>query len=287
MNIRKITPSDKEYPKLLRNIPGAPKQLYVIGGSLDELLDNPTVAIVGSRKLTAYGKTVTTDIAAGLAKLGFTIISGLAIGVDGVAHRAALDAGGQAIAVLACGLDTIYPAIHRQLAKDILARGGALITEYPEGTEAYKTNFVARNRIVSGLAQAVIITEAAEKSGSLHTANFALEQGREVLAVPGNITSQFSVGTNNLIKAGATPLSKVDDVLHALGIEELSAEPKKILADNKEEQVILSLIRDGVNDVEDLLEKCGFETALFNQTITMLEISGKIRSGGSGRWEIA
>src|SRR5688572_6641342 len=219
MNNNKITLSTSDVPEKLRNIPNPPKQLFVIGKNVNELLNKPCVTIVGSRKVSAYGRAVTMGLAGELAKSGIVIISGLALGVDSLAHKAALDVGGLTVAVLPSGVDKIYPAAHFGLAKQILQQGGALVSEYPDGTPPLKHQFIERNRIASGLGDALLITEAAEKSGTLHTANFALEQGRPVLAVPGNITSPTSAGTNNLIKAGATPVTGVQDVLLALGLE--------------------------------------------------------------------
>jgi DNA processing protein len=220
-----------------------------------------------------------------LARAGVVIISGLAIGVDVVAHRAALEAGGLTIAVLPCGLDRIYPAAHRNVATQILAQGGALVTEYPEGTITYPVNFIARNRIASGLSQAVLITEAAEKSGTLHTARFALEQGKDVLAVPGNITSPTSSGTNNLLKIGATPVTSSADVFHILGIKpnQQATIPK---GGTPQEQTILDLISDGITDGTQLQEQSSLSTPTFNQALTMLEITGKVRSLGANQWSL-
>lgn len=284
MKITQLNLTDKDYPDNLRNIPSAPKKLYCLGAPLTGLLAVPAVAIVGSRKISPYGKKVTSDLAHSLARRGITIVSGLAIGVDGVAHQAALEAGGKAIAVLPSGLDKIYPASNRNLAKKILQTGGTLVTEYPLNSEPFQSNFVARNRIVSGLSAAVVITEAALDSGSLHTANFALEQGREVCAVPGNITSPTSEGTNNLIKNGATLVSSVSDILLAIGLADKPEKKKEIVAANHDEHLILTLINDGLYDSEEMFKKSGLDAAAFNQTLSMLEITGKIKAAGSGRW---
>ena len=280
-----LTLNGADYPDKLRTIPMPPKQLFVLGSAVNELLSRPALAVVGSRKVSAYGKTITSTLTADLAKAGVVIISGLALGVDSISHRAALEQGGTAIAVLPCGLDQIYPANHRQLARQILQQGGALVSEYPEGSQAYKSNFVARNRIVSGLADAVLITEAAEKSGTLHTAEFALEQGREVLAVPGNITSPTSVGTNNLIKAGATPVTGANDILRVLGLEP-EADKHAPTSTNPHEQVLLTLLYEGVSDGSELLTRSQLDVSLFNQTLTMLEIQGSIRPLGNNQWSL-
>jgi DNA processing protein len=288
MKIHKIALSTPDVPDKLRNIPTPPKRLFVMGsGHVNELLSRPSVAVVGSRKVSAYGKIVTTQLTEGLAKAGLVIISGLALGVDSLSHKVALDANGLTIAVLPSGLDRIYPANHRALARRILEQGGALITEYPEGAEIYASNFIARNRIASGLADAVLITEAAEKSGSLHTARFALEQGKDVLAVPGNITSPTSVGTNNLIKSGATPVTCVEDVLHALGLAPTTIKREAPRGNDPSEQVLLDLLFAGVSDGSELLAKSGFEVSRFNQVLTMLEIHGLIRPLGNNCWALA
>lgn len=287
MKSKKILLNDPSTPVRILAIPDAPKQLFIAGEELHILLQRPAIAIVGSRKVSPYGTEVTTQLAHDLAKAGIVIISGLAIGVDGIAHRAALEAGGKVIAVLPCGLDKIYPASHHALAQQIIQKGGALVTEYPEATTPYKMNFVARNRIISGLSDAVLITEAAEKSGSLHTADFALQQGREVLAVPGNITSPTSAGTNNLIKTGAIPVTSAQDVLQALHIEITS--PNRSLAPKggtPTEQLLLDLLFAGIQDGDELIAQSGLPISQFSQTLTMLEIHGHIRPLGSNRWAL-
>jgi DNA processing protein len=271
--------------EVLQHIPAPPEHLFVKSTNLPDLLQRPRLAIVGSRKISAYGKGITASLSSGLARAGVVIVSGLALGVDGLAHRAALEAGGLTIAVLPGSLEDIYPASHRQLAEHIVRQGGALITEYGAGTRTYPGNFIARNRLISGLSDAVLITEAAQKSGSLHTARFALEQGKDVLAVPGNITSPTSAGTNNLIRSGAVPITCIADVFMALGIQSpaLNMAPK---GDNPDEQTILDLIYKGSADGADLQRQSGLDIQRFNQTLTMLEITGKIRSLGANQWSL-
>lgn len=258
--------------------------LYVCGSSLLGLLERPRVAIVGSRKVSPYGKAVTTQLARELAELGVIVVSGLAIGIDGLAHRAAVEAGGQSIAVLPAGCDRIYPASHINVGMHIIEQGGALVSEYPPGSVPYKQNFIARNRIVAGLSDAILITEAAEKSGSLHTARFALEQGVDVLCVPGNITSVTSRGTNTLIKAGATPVTEVDDVLHVLGMERQPGTAKKLRGSNAHEQLVLDVLQEGITDGAELLARSRLDISQYNQVMTMLEIRGKIRPLGNNQW---
>jgi DNA processing protein len=273
-------------PVRLRQLTVPPVQLFQAGASLDELLKLPCVAIIGSRAVSTYGKQVTATLARELARRGIVIISGLAIGVDSIAHQAALEAGGQTIAVLPGPIEQIYPRSHTYLAQRITKQGGALVSEYPHGTPGLKHHFIERNRLIAGLADVVLITEAAQKSGSLHTARFGLEQGKDILAVPGNITSPGSVGTNNLIKAGAFAVTSYLDVLHALKLDDNSKTTVQ-KSGKPTEQCILDLLRNGVQDGGLLLKATGLSVSDFNQTITMLEISGLIRSLGSNQWSLA
>ncbi len=282
-----IEQNDHDFPEQLRHMADPPAQLYVSGANLSEILFLPRIAIVGSRKISPYGRAVTARFARELAELGVMIISGLAFGVDACAHRAALEAGGRTAAVLACGVDRIYPASHHHLAQDMLKQGGALISEYASGTIPYKDHFIARNRIVSGLADGVLITEAAQKSGSLHTARFALEQGKEVFAVPGNITSETSVGTNMLIRMGATPVTELADILHALNWQSLTGQPKNAPRGNSApEQLVLDLLAGGCHEGAALLARSNLDVSLFNQTLTMLEITGKVFANGNDHWSL-
>lgn len=271
----------------MRNMAKPPAQIYTAGAPLESLLKRPRVAIVGSRRITPYGRQVTTQLAGELAEQGVVIISGLALGIDAAAHQAALDAGGLAIAVLPSPIEKIVPAMNRPLARRIIEWGGALVTEYGEDDKTFKQNFIARNRLVSGLADVLLITEASEKSGSLHTANFALQQGKDVLAVPGNITSLTSAGTNNLIKSGATPVTSYLDVLHVLGLKDHSTKAREIRGRNANEQTVLDLLLAGTNDGAELLEKSGLSASSFSQVLTMLELSGKICPLGANQWSLS
>lgn len=273
-------------PTLLRRIPGAPQNMFALGDTLNELLAKPRVAIVGARKMTPYGRGVTEKLASDLAGKGIVIVSGLAYGVDACAHRSALDVGGQGIAVMACGLDQIYPSTHTRLGEELIRKGGVILSEYPTGTTPHKHHFLERNRLISGLSDAVIITEAAERSGTLNTAAHALNQGTPVLAVPGNITSSLSAGTNNLLKSGALPVTAITDVLSILGI---SDSPQTILplAANEQEFILLSLLKKGVTDGTQLLRQSELSTPIFNQTLTMLEITAKIKPLGSNQWTLS
>lgn len=281
MIVNKLTLEDSSFPSSLREIVDPPKQLFILGNP-SLIKKEVKVGVVGSRRVSSYGRSVTLRLARELAEQDIVIVSGLALGIDSIAHRAALEVKGKTIAVLPCGLDRVYPASHTTLAKEILSNDGLLISEYPPGTNPQKYQFIARNRLISGLSDGVLITEAASKSGSLHTANFALDQGKQVFAVPGNITSDLSAGTNNLIRAGATPVTGSNDIFEALNLAVSSSNTP--VADNAEEALLLNLLQQGVQDSSELLEQSRMDTARFNQTLTMLEISGKIRPLGTGQW---
>lgn len=210
-NIDIISIEDKEYPRILRNIYDAPIILYIIGNK--EILNNFSIAIIGCRECSQYGKNVAKELAYNIAKQKINIVSGLAKGIDAIAHAGSILGGGKTIAILGNGLDTIYPAENILLAKEILKTGGAIISEYPLGEKPRKQNFPERNRIVSGISKGIIVVEAKEKSGTLITVDFALEQGRDVFVVPGNINQENSKGTNELIKQGAKLITNYKDVI--------------------------------------------------------------------------
>lgn len=244
------------------------------------------MAIVGTRKPTPYGKEITYRLSYELAKKGIVIISGLALGVDGIAHQAALNAGGITIAVLPTPLERIHPQTHRELAERIVQGGGALLSEYDADDPVFKINFVARNRIVTALSDAVLITEAASRSGTLTTANFALEQGRSVMVLPGNITSPMSAGCNQLLKVGASPVTSVEDVLHELGLADKTRQTRLPLAETPDEDILIKLLAKGVREGEELHAKSGLSAASYSQTMSMLEIEGKIKALGSNQWTL-
>jgi DNA processing protein len=266
----------------LKQLPQPVATLYY-QGNFEELLTRPRVAIVGSRKASPYGQAVTIQLATHLSRVGVVVISGLAIGVDSIAHQAVVEAGGQTIAVLPAGLDKLYPAHHRRLAEQIIASGGALVSEYPMGQGSpMKHQFIARNRIIAGLSRGVIITEAAARSGSLHTANFALEQGIEVFAVPGNITSATSAGTNNLIKLGAHPVTSIEDILEVLQITTAAAQGYQAASDA--EAAVLQALAAGEGQTSNLLRHTGLSPANLQQTLSMLELNGAVRRVGLSAW---
>lgn len=284
-SVQSLPVTDATYAAIFNGVQPAVSELFCMSDNLDDLLSRPRVAIVGSRKVTPYGKQITTQFAGELARQGVVVVSGLAYGVDAIAHRAALDAGGLTIAILPGSVETPYPAVHRSLAEQIVQGGGALLSEYPAGTTTYKTNFIARNRIVAGISDALLITEAVENSGTMHTARFALEQGKEVLAVPGNITSPTSAGTNNLIKSGAAAVTGPQDVLHVLGIKPAVA-AAKVKGNDRFEQCLLDLLSDSVSDGNELLTRSKLPADQFSRTLTMLEITGKVRAAGNNHWAI-
>ena len=209
--IKTINYNDKAYPALLKDIYGAPKVLYVIGDA--EILNNTGIAIVGCRDNTKYGELIAKNLGYNLAKSDVNVISGLAKGIDSFAHIGSIYSKGKTIAVLGNGIDWVYPKENQKIADKIIEFGGCIVSEYAPGTSAERMNFPARNRIISGLSRGVVIVEAKEKSGSLITADFALEQGKEVFAVPGPITSKKSFGTNEIIKNGAIPVTSYKDIL--------------------------------------------------------------------------
>lgn len=284
MKINQISPQDSKYLQILGTIARCPKRLYFIGKIPNER--QISVAIVGSRKPTAYGKEVTHQLAFDLAKRGIIIVSGLALGVDSIAHRAALEAGGITFAVLGNGLDTVYPANHHDLAKQIAESGGAIISEYEPNIEPREFRFLERNRIVSGLSDAIIITEAAMRSGTISTATHALEQGREVFVVPGNITSPLSVGCNNLIKQGAHPITCVEDILEIIAPDLLRNQTFLPLGNNALETIVIKLLQSGIRDGEELQKMSGVEASEFSVALTMMEINGAIRALGGNQWTL-
>lgn len=242
------------------------------------------VAIVGTRKPTTYGQDITEQLARKLAERGVVIVSGLALGVDGIAHRGALAAHGTTIAILAHGVDHINPRSHSMLAEQILEHDGALISEYEPGITAHPGRFLERNRLVSGLSDTLIITEAATRSGTFNTVSHALEQGRDVYAVPGPITSPMSRGCNQLIAQGATPINDVDEFVDTLAPRQTEVIPT--LAYSDAEQVIIDLIRQGARDGDEIQMKSQLDAGQFAQSLTMLELRGSIRPLGANQWSL-
>ncbi len=280
--INRVSPEKHKYLQIASNIAKKPEKLYFIGKLPERRI--PSVAIVGTRKPTSYGKEVTHQLAYELAMRGVAIISGLALGVDGLAHRGALEAHGTTLAVLGNGLPDIYPASHRQLGESIIAADGALISEYEPGTPAMQHRFLERNRIVSGLSDAIIITEASARSGTMSTAAHALEQGKEVFVVPGNITSPMSSGCNALLKQGATPITSYEDVLHVIAPDLLQPQTSLALGNSPLETSILELLQRGIRDGDELQQQLQIDITELSTALTMMEITGTVRSLGGNQW---
>lgn len=285
MEIFQINLSDYNYLRDLPHIPDPPKKLFIRGKLPAKRVK--TVAIVGTRKPSAYGREIATKIASECAKKGIVVVSGLALGIDSIAHRAAIDSGGKTIAILANGVDKIYPRSHEDLGQKILQTNGAILSEYPNNTPARPWQFLARNRIVSGLADAVVIIEAASRSGTLSTANHALDQGKEIFAVPGNITSPLSAGCNQLIKNGANPLTSVEDLLDFLIPDRFEKQTQLFKGDTREENVILEFLsKNGTTSSDVIIKQTKLSASEFNQAITMLELKGLALNNGGEKWSL-
>lgn len=276
-----LTWDDADYPENLRQVDAAPPVLYV-RGALDPQ-DTWSVAVVGTRRASAYGREVAHTLSRELAAQGITIVSGLALGIDAIAHQAALDAGGRTIAVLGSGVDQLYPARNRKLAQAIMHHG-AVLSEYPMGTKPEASNFPPRNRIISGLSRSVIVVEAGERSGALITATFAAEHGRDVFAVPGSILHPGSIGCNRLIRDGAFPLLGVDDVLEQLDMsrryEEQHHEQQQmrstIPADPMESQVLAQLTKQPTY-IDDIVRTVQIPSGQVSSLLTVMELKGLVR----------
>jgi DNA processing protein len=264
--------SDPVFPPLLRELHDPPPGLFLRGSADPELLSQPAVAIVGARACSSYGAQVARLLGRELAAAGLVVVSGLARGVDGEAHRGALEACGATIAVLGCGIDRDYPAAHAQLARGI-CETGLVISEYAPGVEPAPWRFPARNRIIAGLSAATVIVEARERSGALITADFALEAGREVFAVPGEITSTLSAGTNALLRLGAAPLTCAADVLELLGIEPVPPEPID-LGDNA--RAVLAALEREPAGADQLGGSTGLDAAALATALAELELAGVV-----------
>lgn len=283
--VRAICWEDREYPRRLGEIDAPPPLLYARGEVRPE--DDLAVAVVGTRRPSAYGQQVTRDVVAALASGGVTVVSGLARGIDGIAHQTALQCGGRTIAVLGSGMDCIYPPEHRQLAQSV-CESGALLTEYPLGRTPEPGNFPARNRVISGMSLAVVIAEAGATSGALITADFAAEQGREVFAAPGGIYSRTSGGTNQLIANGARPLLSPADVLEALNLEMTvrQASSEAGPASDGERRVLQALSGEPVH-VDQISRSCDLPANVVASCLTLLELRGRVRSVGGMRYVLA
>ncbi|MGE0134269.1 MAG: DNA-processing protein DprA [Dehalococcoidia bacterium] len=278
--IHALSPSDSRYPSRLIEIGDAPPVLYVKGAWTPD--DEWSVAVVGTRRATAYGRQAATELAHGLAVSRVTVVSGLARGVDTVAHRAALDAGGRTVAVLANGLDTVYPPENARLADEI-AEQGALITDYPLGTKPRADFFPRRNRIMSGVALGTLVIEGEPTSGAMITARLALEQNREVFAVPGSIFSTQSQGPLALLRDGATPVARAEDVLEALNLTMIGVQMdfgRALPPEDPEELAMMSALTREPRHIDEIVRQSGLPAATVTATLALLELKGLVRDMG-------
>jgi DNA processing protein len=284
--VRVLTYKDPAYPSRLKEIYDYPPIIYYRGSLLP--VDEWCVAVVGTRRATVYGKQVTEEIVADLARNKITIVSGLARGIDTIAHRSALEAGGRSLAVFASGLDVVYPAENTTLANSIIERG-AIISEYPLGTRPRAEYFPRRNRILSGLSLGVLVAEAGETSGAMITARMALEQNREVFAVPGSILSAVSRGTNGLIQEGAKLVRDYTDVLEELNLKTVARqmEMKEVLPASDTENLLLRELSAEPTHIDEVCRKSGLPVSTVSSTLTMMELKGLVRQVGTMNYILA
>lgn len=278
LGIAALTLEDPDYPRLLHELSDAPPVLYVKGSLVDA--DRWAVAFVGTRRATVYGRDITYQLVLPLVHAGITIISGLAVGIDAAAHKAALEAGGRTIAVLGSGLDVIYPPEHRKLAETI-TRQGALVTEFPPGTEPDARHFPVRNRVISGLSLGVTVVEAPANSGALLTADAAAEQGRDVFAVPGNVTSRASTGTNRLIQTGAKLVMSAEDILDELNLTRdvvvVQQQVREIAPDDPQEAALISYLGDEPVHIDELCRRTEMPITQVSSMLSLMELKGMVR----------
>lgn len=267
-------------PKLLQNIPDPPINLFVRG----RLTENLKIAIVGTRRATTEGRLIAKKIASDLAAAGITIVSGLAMGIDTASHEGCLEAGGNTIAVLGTGIDNIYPRQNANLAERIIATGGGLVSEYPGAAPGYKENFIRRNRLISGLSEAVVIIEAPVRSGSLSTANFAGEQGREVFVIPGPINHPNYVGSHKLIRDGARLVTSAEDILEDLGLEAATAPERLVPTLDKNESLIVEAVRSSNKaiQIDKIIELTKLEPPQVMAALTGLSLNKIIKESAEG-----
>jgi DNA processing protein len=271
MDVKAVRRREAAYPPLLRQLYDPPACIYLRDADAD-LLTRPCVAVVGARSCSPYGAEVARTLGRELGAAGVVVVSGLARGIDGEAHRGALAGAGPTVGVLGCGIDRDYPRSHAALARKVCATG-LLVSEYPPGIEPAPWRFPARNRIIAGLSLATVVVEARERSGALITADFALELGRDVFAVPGEITVARSVGTNNLLRQGAAPLLGVDDVLDAVGVERAPSSKVPVSASAAH---VLAVLADGPRGADELARACGCDSARVSAALLELELAGVV-----------
>jgi DNA processing protein len=270
--IRRLRRRDPAYPSLLAAIHDPPPAIWLRGRGEDELLSRPAVAVVGARACSSYGRSVARTLGRELGAAGLVVVSGMARGIDGDVHRGVLEAGGVTVAVLGCGIDRDYPSAHAELARRICDRG-LIVSEYEPGVEPAPWRFPARNRIIAGVCGATVVVEARERSGALITADFALEEGREVLAVPGEITSALSAGTNALLRLGATPVTCAADVLEAFG---LSAAVPAATSLGPAASALLERLNDRALTADELVRVSGVDPGEASAALMELELARKV-----------
>ena len=286
-NIKLLTWDSPDYPDYLREIETSPPLIYMAGDFVE--LDRWAVAVVGTRRLTQYGRQITQEIVTGLVNNGVTIVSGLARGIDSIAHKTALDLGGRTIAVLGSGLDCIYPAENRSLVKRILAGQGAVVSEYGLGVQPEAKNFPPRNRIISGLSLGVLVVEAGVRSGALITSKFALDQDRDIFAVPGYVNSPASAGPNRLIQQGAKLVTSADDILNELNLKLVLEHTAVQLAlpDSPDEAALIQHLSAQPKHVDQISRAAGMSSQLVSSTLTLMELKGSVRQVGGMNYVIA
>ncbi len=284
--VQVLTCQDSGYPSRLKEIYDYPPVLYMLGSLTPE--DEWSLAVVGTRRVSVYGKQVTEEVVTDLARNKITVVSGLARGVDTVAHKSALAAGGRSVAVFACGLDVVYPSENANLARHIAGQG-ALLSEYPLGARPRPENFPRRNRILSGLSRGVLVTEAGERSGAVITAHLALEQNREVFAIPGSILSPVSTGTNRLIQEGAKLVRSYTDILEELNLTAVARqmEMQEVLPESDTESLLLKQLSAEPLYIDEVCHRSGLTAATVSSTLAMMELKGMVRQVGTMNFVLA
>ncbi len=282
--VNMVTCEDADYPLLLRQIPSRPYILFYRGTLVP--LSMQCIGIVGTRKVTSYGAQVSQQLSRDLSRSGFCIVSGLCRGIDGLAHTACLEVDGKTIAVLGTGVDetSVYPRMHRGLAQRCIEQGGCVISEYPPGTAVQAYHFPARNRIISGLSRGIIVVEAPQKSGALITARHALDQNRDVFAVPGSIYNPMSVGPNGLIRQGAIPITQAADVCEYYEIPQEVGQQRIIMCENDTERMLLRMISHEPHTIDELCRMCNLDTKIAASTLIIMEMKRMVRNIGAMRY---
>ena len=286
LDVGYVTMYDKAYPELLKQLYDFPPVLFIKGNI--EILKAKGLGVVGSRKYSSYGAKMSHKFSKECAEHSIVIVSGLALGIDAIAHQAAVDAGTPTIGVLGCGLDRVYPVSNYHLGEAIIRGGGAIVSEYPLGTPPMKQNFPQRNRIIAGLSVGTLVIEAAEHSGALITAYSALENNRDVFAIPGNIDSETSFGTNELLKKGAKLVTKVEDILEEMNVLPIDVHTKYEQYEPKtpEEKLIFELLKTDSKTADEMVAETKMNVIALNATLSLMELGGVIQNIGGGRYKL-